>query len=1278
MRTMALLAALVIFGCEGPTRNPQNAQEDHQQDAQITRTQAIANLESNVTLNSAQNADELGASAVIYGSRAYVGAPGRVVSGQSQAGVVAVYERGSNGTWSQIQTIQAPNSRVDARFGHAIAASQDWLVVGAPGDSEGGLDAGALYLFSRSNLNFVRKTTALGPGHKLGVSVFAGADVYGGGAPEANARGNLYVETQDPLTFDWGLAVSTSQLSQSNERLGASVVYDRLSDTIIAGMPGRESSKGALVAFERVVADDPNAPEPLPPEWVAFAEFEAPSSSASDRVAEVLALDGQVLVAGAPGSSKAHIFTWTKPQATWVKELSGAANTGFGVSLAARGSRVAVGRPLATPRGVVEIFGRDIGGTSNWGLEHSLSENGSVAYGAGLFYGSKLVVGAPGQGGNVFIYNVPSVPTALDDAYTTSGFGVLSIGAPGVLGNDSDPEGDPLNATLVQTATNGTLTFNANGSFSYTPNQGFSGQDSFTYFATDGQGSSNVATVTITTPALNQPPVAVNDSAQTTLNVSVLIDVLANDTDPENDPLTLTSVNAGQNGTTQIENGQVRYIPGFNFTGQDTFTYLVSANGGFDQALVTVTVKTGNRAPVANADNVNTLEDTPVTFDPLDNDTDPDQDPLNLVSVTGATKGSIAIQSGNVVYTPNPNVSGTDSFEYRVSDGTLESVGQIVVAIAEVPDPPVTQDDEINVSENTSITIDVLANDSDPEGGDLVVSQITQPANGTAQIVNNTVEYVPDPHFWGTDSFSYTALDPSGRFSSATVTVAVLRVNSVPVWIAPTPNRPIDHIAGLPLRIIVAARDDDPEDTVVYALANKPVAATFDAATGVFEWQTGLQNTNVLMTFSAADNDITITREVQVRLSFEDRDLDGLPDEWEIQVGLDPNDSDSDGDGISDKEEVGPDLSNPRDTDDDGTIDALDLDSDDDGLPDAEEGLVDTDGDGIPNYRDFDSDDDGVQDADDNCPLDQNEDQADLDGDGVGDLCDDDRDGDGISNARELEWNTDPDNPDTDGDLITDGQEWGLGQAPQNTDGDQVPDVLDLDSDDDNVPDSEEAGDSDLATPPIDSDSDGIPDFIDADSDNDGITDGFDNCRTVFNPDQIDADENGIGDTCDPDVADEDEDGIADLVDNCPSTPNMDQTDSDGDDLGDVCDDDRDGDGVLNDADNCPDAPNSDQEDMDQDGNGDVCDDDRDGDSIPNQTDNCPGISNPNQTDTDEDGRGDACTDVTVPGGPLEEGEEAGCAGCSSGAAPYIWPILLGFWLWKPRSRKTKKKTLAT
>jgi hypothetical protein len=117
----------------------------------------------------------------------------------------------------------------------------------------------------------------------------------------------------------------------------------------------------------------------------------------------------------------------------------------------------------------------------------------------------------------------------------------------------------------------------------------------------------------------------------------------------------------------------------------------------------------------------------------------------------------------------------------------------------------------------------------------------------------------------------------------------------------------------------------------------------------------------------------------------DDLDGDGLTNDVEGTIGTDPEDSDSDGDTISDFEET--DGGTAVDTDGDGVIDALDTDSDGDGLLDEDEGTGDVDGDGIPNYRDPDSDDDGIDDGEDNCPGVENPDQEDSDGDGIGDAC---------------------------------------------------------------------------------------------------------------------------------------------------------------------------------------------------------------------------------------------------------------------------------------------------
>jgi VCBS repeat-containing protein len=122
-----------------------------------------------------------------------------------------------------------------------------------------------------------------------------------------------------------------------------------------------------------------------------------------------------------------------------------------------------------------------------------------------------------------------SAPTAVNDSFTVDEDAVLSISAPGVLANDSDAEGDDLTVSLVSNVSNGSLTLNADGSFTYTPDADFNGSDSFTYTVNDGAGTSTVATVTLTVTAVNDAPVALADTATVLAGESVLIAVLASD-----------------------------------------------------------------------------------------------------------------------------------------------------------------------------------------------------------------------------------------------------------------------------------------------------------------------------------------------------------------------------------------------------------------------------------------------------------------------------------------------------------------------------------------------------------------------------------------------------------------------------------------------------------------------------------------------------------------------------------------------------------------------------
>jgi len=277
-----------------------------------------------------------------------------------------------------------------------------------------------------------------------------------------------------------------------------------------------------------------------------------------------------------------------------------------------------------------------------------------------------------------------TAPTAVNDTYSVAAGGTLIVAAPGVLGNDSGT--GPLTAALVigSGPANGTLTLNANGSFTYTPNAGFSGIDSFQYTANNGGGASAAATVTINVVS-NTAPVA-NDQAVTT-NEDTAVPIILTANDAEGDPLTYNVIAPPGNGTLTGTPPNVTYTPASNYFGPDSFTF--KANDGLvdsNVATVSITINPVNDPPMAVDDNASTTQNTPVTINVVANDFDVDGtvNPATVI-VTNPTRGGTVVNhlNGTVTFTPKRNFRGTDTFTYTVRDniGALSNTATVRVNV---------------------------------------------------------------------------------------------------------------------------------------------------------------------------------------------------------------------------------------------------------------------------------------------------------------------------------------------------------------------------------------------------------------------------------------------------------------------------------------------------------------------------------------------------------------------------------------------------------------------
>jgi len=422
---------------------------------------------------------------------------------------------------------------------------------------------------------------------------------------------------------------------------------------------------------------------------------------------------------------------------------------------------------------------------------------------------------------SITVNPVNDPPNAVNDTAVTNEEVAIIIN---VAANDSDVDGNlnPASATPSSTPANGTATGNGDGTITYTPNLNFNGVNSFSYTICDTDGACSTALVTVTVNQVNDPPTANPDSAATTEDVATTINVIANDTDVDGnlDPASVTVINGPFNGTaTPNGDGTVTYTPAADFSGNDTFTYRVcDAFGVCDTATVSITINGVDDAPSAVNDAASTSEDTGFVIDVLINDSDADGnlDPAS-VSITTAPASGTATPNpdGTITYIPNSNFTGVDSFVYRVCDTTsLCSTATVTVTVTAVNDPPVAVADSATTNEDTAVTINVAANDSDPEGNLNINSAAVTgtPVNGTAvSNGNGTITFTPRSNFNGTGSFTYRICDTQNACSTATVTITVLAVNDPPV----ANNDSASTLVSTAVTINVLANDSDVDGNLV-------------------------------------------------------------------------------------------------------------------------------------------------------------------------------------------------------------------------------------------------------------------------------------------------------------------------------------------------------------------------------------------------------------------------------------------------------------------------------
>ncbi|MDZ7813043.1 MAG: Ig-like domain-containing protein [Ideonella sp.] len=462
-----------------------------------------------------------------------------------------------------------------------------------------------------------------------------------------------------------------------------------------------------------------------------------------------------------------------------------------------------------------------------------------------------------------------AAPVVTDEYLAVTAGVPISGPASILLSNDTDPDGEVLTIVRYGQPSHGVLVQGADGTLTYTASANYSGADSFTYTVSDGQGNETIGTVFLTVQGGgNQAPIVQGESVTVQAGVPATgtpAMLLANDSDPNGDTLTIARYGQPAHGTlTQNPDGTITYLANANYSGVDSFTYVVSDGQGNESAgTVTLTVTpAANTAPTAVNDNATVAQDGSVTIAVLSNDSDPEGDTLSVSAVGSANQGVATLNAdGRITYVPNAGFTGVDSFSYTIADGKGgSSTAQVTVTVqAGAPDLLASADTGLSNSDNITANTRPGFTIPAPPAGSMAVLlvdgvQVAATYNATAKTLTPSLALSEGPH-----QIAYGYRPTAG--GALTLTSAPLNIDIDAVKEAPTAAIDLiaasdsggsntDNITNLTRPIFNVGPLPKAGDVFNLYVNGSRVAATYDAAAGTLTPVNALSAATLSVTYT--------------------------------------------------------------------------------------------------------------------------------------------------------------------------------------------------------------------------------------------------------------------------------------------------------------------------------------------------------------------------------------------------------------------------------------------